>query len=484
MSRRARLLSPLLLTLAALAGCAVNPVTGETEFMLVSESQEQELGREADQQIVAQYGVVTDANLANYVSDLGQRLAQVSHVKDWSFTFRLLDDPVVNAFALPGGYCYVTRGILAYLDSEAALAGVMGHEIGHVAARHGAQRMTRQTLFGLTFGLAGTLFGEGVGSLLGVASGAGELLMLKYGRDDERQSDELGVQYASSLGYDTADMAEFFNTLGRISDLSGSRLPSFLSTHPDPGERYETVLQLTQKAQQPGQTYTRERDAFLQRLEGLTFGPDPRQGLLRDGHFHHPELRFSFPVPQGWQVQNSASQVVMAPESGELAVIFTLGEGASAAAAADAFGGSQGVTVSKRVDLRVDGDPAVRLWTQVQSDQQTVATVSTFVQRDGRIYVFHGLAQSAQAVTQHEAQLVAVADGFARLTDPQLLNVQPVRLHVISADRTAPFADLVGGWPIPADAGIDAARLALLNGVQPGDTIQRGTKLKVLTQGR
>jgi predicted Zn-dependent protease len=475
---------PLLALLGLLAGCAINPVTGERELMLVSESQERQLGQEADQQIVAQYGLVNDPNLTRYLDDLGQRLKGVSHVAEWEFQFRLLDDPVINAFALPGGYVYVTRGILAHLESEAGLAGVMGHEVGHVAARHGAQRVTRQYLYGATFGLVGGLLGDRAGQLLGLAGIPAQLLMLKYGRDDERQSDELGVMYATSLGYDTTDMARFFHTLGRLSDMSGSRLPSWASTHPDPGERYETVLQLTQAEQSAGAAgdYRREREAFLQRLEGLVFGNDPRQGFVRGGHFNHPELRLRFPVPAQWKVQNSATQVVVAPESGETAMLFSIAEGGSAQAAADAFGQREGVTVRRRAELAVNGDRAVRLWTEVQGER-VLGTTSTFVERDGRVYVFHGLAALAD-LPQHEPQLNAIADGFTRLTDPALLNIQPVRLHVVSAARDGTFAQVAQGWPIPADAEIDVTRLALLNGLQPDDQVAAGTQLKVLVQAQ
>jgi len=170
------------------AACAVNPVTGERELSLLSKEQEIQLGNESDPAIVAQYGVVEDEAIVDYVQDIGQRMVPVSHRPDLPYTFRVLDDPVVNAFALPGGYVYITRGILAYLDSEAALAGVVGHEIGHITARHGVQRYTQQTLLGAGLGL-GSVLSETFAQYADIAGQAAQLLLLKYGRDDERQSD-------------------------------------------------------------------------------------------------------------------------------------------------------------------------------------------------------------------------------------------------------------------------------------------------------
>jgi predicted Zn-dependent protease len=305
----------ILLLAPTLHGCAINPVTGQRELTLMSEGQEIQLGAQSDGAIVAQYGLLDDAEAAAYVQGIGARMVPVSHRPDLEFHFRVLDDPVVNAFALPGGYVYITRGILTYLNSEAGLAGVVGHEIGHVTARHGVQRYSQQALLGLGLGL-GSVLSETFANYAGLAGQAGQLLLLKYGRDDERQSDQLGVEYATKIGYDTNDMAGFFYTLHRLSP-EGGRLPSWMSTHPDPGERVGNVQALTTQWQ--GQTagpYSAKREEFLRVIDGLVFGQDPREGFVRGNTFHHPQLKFRFPVPQGWQLQNGKSQVLMvSPES-------------------------------------------------------------------------------------------------------------------------------------------------------------------------
>ena len=464
--------------LIALQGCVTNPVTGEKEFTLVSKSREKQLGKEADPQIVAQYGVVDDPQLQAYVDEIGKKLVGVSHTPNEQFTFRLLDDPIVNAFALPGGYCYLTRGILAHLNSEAAMVGVLGHEVGHVTARHGAQRMTNQLLVGGVLGIASQL-SETAESLSGVAGAGLGLLLLKYGRDDERQSDSLGVEYGTALGYDTREMAEFFKTLEKLSG-GGGLLPSFTSTHPDPGERYTTIRNLSAKAQQPGQTYTVGRDDYLRRLEGLVFGPDPRQGFAEEGWFNHPDMGFRFPVPADWLLANGRARVTLATEKQDAAVLFQLAEERSAAAAADAFVKDEGIVEQERGALNLPGGAAVRVLSQVkQQDGSQLAVSSTFAEFGGRVFVFHGLC-AWDALATWRAALDAPADGFQPLTDRALLNVQPTVLKIVKTTRAAAFREQVAAYPIPPRAEADLERLALINGVEPGTSIPAGRLLKVL----
>lgn len=462
-----------------LSSCSVNPVTGKRQIMLMSESQEIALGRDSDEAIVAQYGLVDDPALAAYVSEIGQRIVPVSHRPDLTFTFRLLDDPVVNAFALPGGFVYITRGILGYLDSEAALAGVMGHEVGHVTARHSAERYTKQQLLGLGIGI-GSVISQDFAEYAGLAGTAAQLLLLKYGRDDERQADRLGVEYATKLKYDTVDMADFFGTLDALSGGS-ARLPDWQSTHPDPGERFETVKALTAewKTQVGGGTFSTGRDAYLTRLDGLAFGPNPREGFVEAGTFHHPDLAFSFPVPAGWGVANGKTEVQLGEPNGAAGMIFTLAAEKSAADAASAFSQTSGIQIASRQAVRAGDYSGVRLTGTAATQSGSIALSSTFVDKDGAVYVFHGLT-STGSFTTYEPTFRSVTDGFRRLTDPALLGVQPVRIHVVRAPRTATFRDLVAGEPIPKRAGIDVEGLALVNGVSADDVIPTGTLLKVL----
>jgi predicted Zn-dependent protease len=214
----------LLGAVISMISCAVNPVSGRQEFMLVSEDEEVQLGRKTDAGVIKEYGLYNDEQVTGYVSDMGMRIGKLSHRPDLDWHFKILDEPVVNAFAAPGGYVYFTRGILATLNSEAELAGVMGHEIGHVTARHSAQKLSKAQvaqvgLFGLDIGLS-VLGIPGLSSLAQLGVG---VLFLKFSRDDEREADSLAVEYATKAGYDSAQMANFFETLQRMD--SSTRVP-------------------------------------------------------------------------------------------------------------------------------------------------------------------------------------------------------------------------------------------------------------------
>jgi len=447
----------------------------------MTHSQEVQLGAQADQSIVAQYGVVEDPALQSYVDGIGRRLVAVSDRQGLTYTIRVLDDPVVNAFALPGGYVYVTRGILAYLNSEAALAGVLGHEVGHVAARHGAQRYTQQQLLGLGLGV-GSIISDDFAKVAGVAAGAAQIVFLKFGRDDERQSDELGVKYATKIGYDTRDMANFFKTLDTLS--GGTRLPAWQSTHPDPGERYETVKALTARmqAQVPGTEFAWRRDEYLAKLDGLAFGQNPRNGFVENGRFNHPDLRFTFPLPSGWQVVNGPTQVQVAETQGQASILFSPAQESTPAAAADAFASSQTVTESSRESVRINGLTGVRTVASAASQGGgTIRVESTYIAMDSRVYAFHALSQAAGS----GALLIAMrdtADGFSRLTDTAALNVQPVRVDVITTSRDQTLAEILAEYPIPARAGADADDLAVMNAINLNERVPKGTLVKVLRQ--
>ena len=233
------------LILAALlmifSSCAVNPVSGKHELMLLSEAEEIQLGRQTDAQVASQYGIYKDGELTGYLNQMGKKMAKISHRPNLPYEFKILDTPVVNAFAVPGGYVYFTRGILANLNSEAELAGVMGHELGHITARHSAQQYSRSQLAQMALGGA-MMFSETASILAPLAQMGVGLLFLSYSRDNEREADRLGVAYSSQAGYDATHMARFFETLERMQpEKDGSGLPEWFSTHPNPDDRIGAV---------------------------------------------------------------------------------------------------------------------------------------------------------------------------------------------------------------------------------------------------
>ena len=296
---------------ATLSACATNPATGRREVTLLSEAQEIALGKESDAQIRQEMGLYDDPELQRYVSGIGLRLAKLSERPNLPWQFAVVDQPAVNAFALPGGYIYVTRGILPYLDSEAELAGVLGHEIGHVTARHAAQQYTRQ--IGGTVGLIALGAFVPAARPFGAASQqALALLFLKYGRDDELQADSLGVRYSSLGNWDPEGVPGMLATLGRLAEADGDRkgVPNFLSTHPEPLARVKEIAPEVARAKAGKSGFVTDRAAMRAQVDGVIFGDNPAQGVVRGTTFVHPPLRFRLEFPSGWQVANSAQQVL------------------------------------------------------------------------------------------------------------------------------------------------------------------------------
>ncbi|MGD8415111.1 MAG: M48 family metallopeptidase, partial [Candidatus Latescibacterota bacterium] len=304
------------LTLVAV-GCSYqrSPITGEKTAYGYSWQEELRIGRQSDPAIVAEYGVYDDEAVTAYVRKVGERVLAESHLRRpdtpeeyrIDFTFRVLNSPILNAFALPGGYVYVTRGLLAHMENEAQLAMVLGHEIGHVAARHSSKQAFKNQLsqIGLVGGaIAGEVLAGAGAELMQIGSAASQLILLSYSRGSESESDELGVEYAAKAGYEAGEGAGFFVTLQRVSEQAGSRIPSWQSTHPDPGDRKTKIRQMAEEWSQQLEMNEVGRDQLLDQIDGIVVGTNPREGFTRNDVFYHPELEFEFPVPSGWTLYN------------------------------------------------------------------------------------------------------------------------------------------------------------------------------------
>jgi predicted Zn-dependent protease len=316
-----------LIVSVTIAACATNPVTGKRELSFMSEAQEIQVGRELDAQVRQEMGVYQDDDLQRYVQELGMRLAARSQRPNLPWTFAVLDSPAVNAFALPGGFIYITRGILPYLDNEAQLVGVLGHEIGHVTARHSAQAYTRG--MGASLGvLVGSIFVPQIRPFGDLAETGLGVLFLKFGRDDELQADALGAEYTATGGWDPEEVPVFLNTLARITEASDRNgVPNWLSTHPQPENRAVRIAETVRKvaaSKTDGGTWTVDRDGYLNRLDGLVFGDNPEQGIVRGNVFLHAPLRFAIAFPEGWEITNTDEQVV-AQEPGNKVFIILRG---------------------------------------------------------------------------------------------------------------------------------------------------------------
>ncbi|MDZ7833862.1 MAG: M48 family metalloprotease [Desulfobacterales bacterium] len=484
-------LSVLLLVLLGMAGCVsgYNPVTGESRFYGYSWEKERAIGSKTDKEITAQFGVYPDKSLQNYIQNVSQAVLQESDLRSpeapakfrkTPFTFRVLDSPVVNAFALPGGYIYVTRGLLAHLQNEAQLAVVLGHEIAHVAARH-ASRRAFQARLGQIGLLAGSIIGSQVldspeltRHALNLSDTAMHFLFLKYSRDDERQADRLGIKYAAKAGYQAGEASGFFQTLDRLSEQRGQPLPSWQSTHPDPGQREENVPELVANLSSTIEMTKLGPEAYLSHIDKLVVGEDPREGYVAHGVFYHPEMRFKFSIPADWTVQNQKTMVALGSPQGDAAITFQLAQADTARQAARQFSSSQGIQVKDAEPTVVNGHQAYAITAVAKTQQGVVGLRQYFIEHKDQVFAFAGFTMLPN-YEHMRAAFEQTLRSFATLSDPKKINVSPLRLNIITVDHTAEFRTFIASPP----GDMSAEDIALLNQTKLGATVEAGRKLKI-----
>ena len=472
------------------SACVVqrSPVTGSKRAYGYSWEQEKQIGAEADPQIIAQFGLYPDEKLTRYVETIGERVLAESHLRrsdtpaeyrSLKFHFRVLDSPVVNAFALPGGYVYVTRGLLAHLQNEAQLAVVLGHEIGHVAGRHASKRALQSQIGQLGL-IGGAIIGQEVlglpgQDLLSAGGTVAQLLFLRYGRDDERESDRLGVEYSALAGYEAAEGAEFFVSLKRIGEQSGQSIPGFLSTHPDPGEREVRIQEMAREWKTRVPMTLVDEQEYLSMIDGMVYGDDPRQGYAEGGVFYHPQLRFQFPLPPGYTVINQPSQVAMIEPNQRAIVSLALARDVSSASAAgQKLASQQGITVLDGGRTTVNGNSAYFVLGEAQTENQAVRFLVYYIEYGGNIYQILGYAAKQDFGTYSDVFRRTIT-GFRSVTTPAVLNVQPVRVRVQRVTNGATFSALVSGT-LPSETS--AEDIAILNQVGLSESIPAGRHLK------
>lgn len=471
------------------SGCAVNPVTGKKQISMISHSQEIEMGKGYHPQVMAQFGKFDHPQLQAFLNAKGRAMAAKSHRPDLAWNFELVDSPVVNAFAVPGGYVYFTRGIMAHFNNEAQFAGVLGHEIGHVTARHSVQQQTKQTLAQVGL-IGGMILSPEVASMgESLMQGMG-LLFMKFSRDDESQSDELGVEYSTLIGYDAKEMAGFFTTLNRLSGGPEGRVPSFMSTHPDPLDREQKVEQMARAKQaelskQGIKNFEVGRESYLRMLEGMLYGEDPRQGFVEQNTFYHPDLKFQYTLPNGWQTQNSPQMVQTVEPNGKAALQLRLAQGSDPMVAAQQFAQENKLQVIGSRQQNINGFPAVIMQAQTTPDpqaqqqgqqQQIIAIKASFISYQSNIYMLLGLT-SQQDFTRYELTFDNSIASFRQLTDPAKLNKQPERLRIATIKNNMSLQAALQAERIPQNR---LQEFSILNGIELNATVAAGSLIKVL----
>ncbi len=500
MTKQKFMLHGLMLATALLAACGStvnNPVTGQAERSVMSEAAEVAEGKKAHSQVLQEYTALKNPRVQAYVNELGQRLAKQSQRANLQWTFTVLDSPEINAFALPGGYVYVTRGIMVYLDSEADLAGVIGHEIGHVTARHGAQRATRQQDAGL-----GVLAASVLGAVLEAqgVTGAGQMAgdisqtvaagyIAKYGREQELQADSLGAEYLSRVRFDPNNMVDvikvlknqerFAADLARAQGRAAPAQNSWLASHPSNDQRLDTITRLAAQYK-AGTAYSDEgRARYQQILEGMAFGESADQGLTRGRNFYHPGLGFALTAAEGWRIQNEADQITLMNSAGDAGLIVKM-------APPDA-GKTHDEIIKKLINpnagraerAQINGLAATRFSGTVagKNGQAQNTELTLITSPAGAVFLFIHAAKDAATLQRSRAQMLDTENTFRALTAADKAAAKPWMVKSIAMPRGG-FAELAKTSPLANPE----QQLRLINGVYPSGDIKPGLLVKTVVQ--
>jgi predicted Zn-dependent protease len=481
------------LLLSACGTTVVNPVSGQAERSVMDESTEIAEGAKGHQQVLQEYGVYNNPAVQSYVNTLGQRLAAQSHRKQLQWHFTVLDTPTINAFALPGGYVYVTRGIMAYMDSEADLAGVVGHEIGHVTARHGAQRATSQQNAGLGV-LAASVLGAVLESkgIAGAGKAAGDLsqtvaagYLASYGRDQELQADALGAEYLARNTFDPRNMIDVIRVLkdqerfaADVAKAEGRSAPAqgnWLASHPSNDQRLSAITQLA--SQHKGKYTDEGRERYQKVIQGMAFGESADQGLSRGRNYFHTVLGFAVTAPVGWQIQNDADKLgLMSPAHDAALIVHVLPPQAGkdpAAIIRDVLKPASGQSQA----LNINGLQATRfLGTSQDAKGQTQTLAATVVRGPAdNMYLLQALAKDGAALQRAQAALLEAEGSFRGLSAQDRAAARPWAIKTVAYPKGG-FAELAKTSPIERAE----QQLRLINGYYSGGEPKPGHSVKVI----
>jgi predicted Zn-dependent protease len=481
-------LAATLAALLSVAACATNPVTGKSDFVLMSEQQEIRLGVTSHADLIKQQTPYKNQALSDYVNRIGQRLAANSHRPTLRYHFTVLDSPAVNAFALPGGYVYITRGLMSYLNSEAELAAVLGHELGHVTARHGVRQYSAAlaTSLGYAIVAAGVpeLQGSGAESVFNAISTS---LLRGYGREHELEADRLGAEYLARTGYDPQAMIEVITVLknqelfeNKVARQEGREPQSYhglFATHPSNDRRLQEVVGAANRFR-TGNGQKLARQAYLDQLQGLVFGESAANGFQRGDTFYHPPLNFKVKLPADWRVKNHPAYLeAFAPDNTALMRLAV--DQRKPYTSPEYFirrklKQDDKLRYGKR--LVIDKLPAYTGWGQLSAKGRAYATRFTVLFYGERAVIFIGtIARRGQR--DYDPDFLATATSFRRLTPEEKQGLKPLRIHVIKAKAGDSFAAYAAQSPVPKYA---EEQLRLINDKFPAGEPRAGEHIKVI----
>lgn len=465
-------------SLISISSCAINPVTGKKQFVMMSEGQEIAMGKESDPQVMAFFGAYENPQLQKFINDKGQEMVKVSHRSKIAYQFKIVDSPVINAFATPGGYVYFTRGIMAHFNNEAEFAGVLGHEIGHITARHSVIQQ-RNAMLGQLGLIAGVILVPELSQFVEPLSAGMQLALMSFGRDAERQSDKLGVEYSSRIGYDASEMAEFFKTLERQEKAAGGeKVPEFLSTHPSPEERNVTVDKLaeTWKNKLKLTNPKVNRENYLKLIDGLIVGEDPKQGFVENNTFYHPDLKFSFSIPNGWKLQNTPQQVQMAPDNGEALMMFMLAGKGTLEETANQLLSQYKLTLVESKKENNNRLNSILMVADQKQEAGTIRVLSSLIQYEGNVYSLMGISELSK-FNGYQSTFLSTMKNFKSLSDLEKLNRKPEVIRIKTVPQQMNVQAAFQHFKMPANR---FEELAVLNGMLLNENVAKGSLIKVI----
>jgi predicted Zn-dependent protease len=457
------------LQLVVAPACSRNPATGRLQFGLINEQQELQIGKETDAEVLSKIGAYTEQPaVEEMVTRVGQAIAKISERPDLPWTFAVLDDPTVNAFAVPGGYVYVTRGLLGYLRSEAELAAVLGHEAGHVTARHSAVQLRKQRTAANTVGVF-RVIDPNLRHVGGIAAGTAGLALLKHSRDDENEADALGLRYMQRTGYDPAAIVAVFDVLASVDNGSG-RVPNWLLTHPQPEARRDRVASFIGPAAH--RVLPPDRD-YLSVIDGIVYGKDPRQGFLLGNTYVNPRMQFSVDAPADWAAHHDGSgMLALSPKETALFVLSpakheTIEEGL------ESFFDDPTITRGETWKGEVGGVPMQSSSFALGQPPHRIVGLVGYLDLHGRVLAM--VAISPEADWEELVPSVGPAfSSFRVITDPALLLIEPMRIRMLELPGPTTLEQLQETNP----SVVSMKRLERLNRAKAGDALASGQVVK------
>ncbi len=472
-----------ILTALFVAGCTANPATGGRDFTpFMSTSQERAIGAKEHPQVLQQFGgVYNEGPVKAYVEEVGRKVAAASELPNDRWSFTVLNSPVPNAMALPGGYIYVTRGLLAIMNSEAELAGVLGHEVGHVTARHTAKRYSSATGVGIGAALLGAVTGSS--SLQNIAQTGGALYLSSYSRGQEFQADDLGVRYLARSGYDPFAQADVLDTLGMVTDLEAraagrSTNKSFFSTHPRSPERVTRAREKAGETEIPPGSRPRKESPYLAAIDGMIYGDDPALGVVDGNNFWHGPLGLTFSVPDGFTLINTSSAVLAQGPSGS-AMAFS-GSRVSAGVSMQAYlvnDYGKSLQLNDVRGLRLNGMEAATGRARATANGKTVDVKLVAVRFDrDRVYRFQ-FVSDPRTTAALDRQFLDIAVSLRPITATEARLIPVRRIQVLTVEEGETIDELAELMAVPA---YQRERFLALNGMRPGERITPGQQIKIV----